>query len=50
MAAEAFGFDELQEDPFQALANAVGHLACLDSSEQLGQVMVGEGHQWSPSS
>lgn len=40
------GFDELLENPPQAGADGVGHLARLERSEQLGQVRIGEGHRW----
>jgi hypothetical protein len=44
------GLDELLEDPLQALAHPVGQLAAFERVEELGQVMIGEGHRWSPSS
>jgi len=40
------GLDELLQYPLQAGADGVGHLAGLESGEQFGQVMIGEGHRW----
>jgi hypothetical protein len=43
-----FGFDQLVQDPLQAGADRVSHLAGLKRGEQFGQVRLGVGHRRSP--